>query len=95
MGRIFKLVFNLLLFECHNHILIWDNNKAKRHFEERTHYRAGGIGKEIALHLLKRMDVATMIHLDHGKDLGRWENISCYLLDVTSTEIALAKKKNN
>jgi hypothetical protein len=54
MGRIFKLVFNLLLFECHNHILIWDNNKAKRHFEERTHYRAGGIGKEIALHFAEK-----------------------------------------
>jgi NAD(P)-dependent dehydrogenase (short-subunit alcohol dehydrogenase family) len=34
-----------------------------------------------------------MIHLDHGKAEGV-ENISCYLLDVTSTEsIALAKKK--
>jgi NADP-dependent 3-hydroxy acid dehydrogenase YdfG len=34
-----------------------------------------------------------MIHLDHGKDLEGVENISCYLLDVTSTNIALAKKK--
>jgi NADP-dependent 3-hydroxy acid dehydrogenase YdfG len=32
--------------------------------------------------------------MDHGKDLEGVENISCYLLDVTSTEsIALAKKK--
>jgi hypothetical protein len=29
--------------------------------------------------------IATMIHLDHGKDLEGVENISCYLLDVTST----------
>jgi hypothetical protein len=35
-----------------------------------------------------------MIHLDHGKDLEGVENISCYLLDVTSTaSIALTKKK--
>jgi hypothetical protein len=33
--------------------------------------------------------------MDHGKDLEGVENISCYLLDVTSTaNIALAKKKN-
>jgi NADP-dependent 3-hydroxy acid dehydrogenase YdfG len=33
-----------------------------------------------------------MIHLDHGKDLGV-ENISCYLLDVTSTESPAKQKK--
>jgi short-subunit dehydrogenase involved in D-alanine esterification of teichoic acids len=32
-----------------------------------------------------------MIHLDHGK--AGVENISCYLLDVTSTESIPAKKK--
>jgi hypothetical protein len=35
-----------------------------------------------------------MIHLDHGKDLEGVENISCYLLDVTSTA-SIGKEKNN
>jgi hypothetical protein len=39
--------------------------------------------------------IATMIHLDHGKDLEGVENISCYLLDVTSTESSPRKEKNN
>jgi NAD(P)-dependent dehydrogenase (short-subunit alcohol dehydrogenase family) len=57
---------------------------------------SGGIGKEIALHFAGWNVIATMIHLDHGKDLEGVENISCYLLDVTSTaSIALAEKKNN
>jgi NAD(P)-dependent dehydrogenase (short-subunit alcohol dehydrogenase family) len=34
-----------------------------------------------------------MIHLDHGKDLEGVENISCYLLDVTSTESIALKEK--
>jgi hypothetical protein len=34
-----------------------------------------------------------MIHLDHGKDLEGVENISCYLLDVTSTESIACKEK--
>jgi short-subunit dehydrogenase len=57
---------------------------------------SGGIGKEIALHFAENgwNVIATMIHMDHGKELQGVENISCYLLDVTSTEsIAFAKKK--
>jgi hypothetical protein len=45
----FKLVLNFLLsFECQNCIFnLGYNNKAKkRHFEERTHYRASGGGKD-------------------------------------------------
>jgi hypothetical protein len=32
---------------------------------------------------------------DHGKDLEGVENISCYLLDVTSTESIAPQRKNN
>ena len=59
---------------------------------------SGGIGKDIAFHFAKNgwNVIATMIHLDHGKELQGVENISCYLLDVTSTEsIALRQEKNN
>jgi short-subunit dehydrogenase len=48
-----------------------------------------GVGKELALHFSKNgwNVIATMIHLDHGKDLHGLPNIKCYILDVTSTEI--------
>jgi NADP-dependent 3-hydroxy acid dehydrogenase YdfG len=48
-----------------------------------------GLGKELALHFSKNgwSVIATMIHLDHGKDLHGLPNIKCYVLDVTSTEI--------
>lgn len=57
---------------------------------------SGGIGKEIACHFADNgwNVIATMIDLDHGKELQGMKNISCYLLDVTSTEsIVTAKKK--
>ncbi|WP_395046788.1 SDR family NAD(P)-dependent oxidoreductase [Flavobacterium sp.] len=48
-----------------------------------------GLGKELTLHFSKNgwNVIATMIHLDHGKELMGLPNIKCYVLDVTSTEI--------
>ncbi|UQD57080.1 SDR family oxidoreductase [Flavobacterium sp. K5-23] len=57
---------------------------------------SGGIGKEIALHFAKSgwNVIATMICLKQGKELEGITNISCYALDVTSTEsIEVAKNK--
>ncbi len=57
---------------------------------------SGGIGKEIALHFAANgwNVIATMICLDHGKELQGIKNISCYVLDVTSTESIAAAKKD-
>ncbi|ELV7525524.1 SDR family NAD(P)-dependent oxidoreductase [Flavobacterium psychrophilum] len=48
-----------------------------------------GLGKALALHFSKNgwNVIATMIHLDHGKEIMGLPNISCHILDVTSTEI--------
>jgi short-subunit dehydrogenase len=57
---------------------------------------SGGIGKDLALHFAENgwNVIATMICLEQGKELQGIKNISCYLLDVTSTaSIAVAKKK--
>lgn len=57
---------------------------------------SGGIGKEIACHFAENgwNVIATMIDLDQGKELQGIKNISCYLLDLTSTEsIVTAKEK--
>lgn len=57
---------------------------------------SSGIGKETALHFAKNgwNVIATMICLDQGKAIHGIPNISCYLLDVTSTEsIESAKAK--
>jgi short-subunit dehydrogenase len=56
---------------------------------------SGGIGKEIALHFAENgwNVIATMIHLDQGKELQEIDNISCYSLDVTSTESISSAKK--
>lgn len=57
---------------------------------------SGGIGKDIALHFAENgwNVIATMLCLEHGKELQGIKNISCYVLDVTSTEsITAAKKK--
>lgn len=57
---------------------------------------SGGIGKELALHFAKNNwnVIATMLCLEHGKELKELKNIHCYLLDVTSTEsIATAKQQ--
>jgi NAD(P)-dependent dehydrogenase (short-subunit alcohol dehydrogenase family) len=54
---------------------------------------SGGIGKEIALHFAKKgwNVIATMIHLDHGKDLEGVENIGCDF----NRKYSLRKEKNN
>lgn len=55
---------------------------------------SSGIGKETALHFSKNgwNVIATMICLEEGKALQGITNISCYKLDVTSSEsIAVAK----
>jgi NADP-dependent 3-hydroxy acid dehydrogenase YdfG len=57
---------------------------------------SSGIGKETALHFAQNgwNVIATMISLDHGKELHGLPNINCYVLDVTSTEsIESAKAK--
>ncbi|MFA9189597.1 SDR family NAD(P)-dependent oxidoreductase [Flavobacterium sp. FBOR7N2.3] len=57
---------------------------------------SGGIGKEMALHFAANNwnVIATMLCLEHGKELQNVKNIKCYLLDVTSTEsIAAAKQQ--
>jgi NADP-dependent 3-hydroxy acid dehydrogenase YdfG len=57
---------------------------------------SGGIGKDIALHFAKNgwNVIATMLCLEHGKELQGIKNIKCYVLDVTSTaSIAAAKNK--
>ncbi|MCG9793839.1 SDR family oxidoreductase [Flavobacterium algicola] len=48
----------------------------------------GGIGKATALYFAKNgwNVIATMISLEKCGDLDRVENISCFILDVTSTE---------
>jgi NADP-dependent 3-hydroxy acid dehydrogenase YdfG len=48
-----------------------------------------GLGKELALLFSQNgwNVIATMIHLDHGKDIMGLPNIKCHILDVTSTEI--------
>ncbi len=56
---------------------------------------SAGLGKEIALHFANNgwNVIATMINLDHGKELAALPNIKCYQLDVTDTSsIATAKK---
>lgn len=57
---------------------------------------SGGIGKELALHFAANNwnVIATILCLEHGKELKNVKNIHCYLLDVTSTEsIASAKEQ--
>jgi short-subunit dehydrogenase len=57
---------------------------------------SGGIGKDIALYFAANgwNVIATMLCLEHGKELRGRTNISCYLMDVTSTaSITVAKKK--
>lgn len=57
---------------------------------------SGGIGKELALNFAKNdwNVIATMICLEQGKELQSIKNISCYILDVTSTvSINAAKAK--
>lgn len=57
---------------------------------------SGGIGKETALHFAENgwNVIATMLCLEHGKELQGIKNISCYLIDVTSTaSITAAKNK--
>jgi NAD(P)-dependent dehydrogenase (short-subunit alcohol dehydrogenase family) len=57
---------------------------------------SGGIGKDIALYFAANgwNVIATMLCLEHGKELQGRTNISCYLMDVTSTaSITAAKKK--
>jgi NAD(P)-dependent dehydrogenase (short-subunit alcohol dehydrogenase family) len=55
---------------------------------------SGGIGERNSIAFCWMECYCYYDSLDHGKDLEGVENISCYLLDVTSTEsIALAKKK--
>ena len=55
---------------------------------------SGGIGKEIALHFANNgwNVIATMLCLEHGNELQGIKNISCYVLDVTSTESIQAAK---
>jgi hypothetical protein len=80
-----------LLFECQNTFLIWDKIiKLKRHFEERTHYQtSGGIEKKHCI--LKGWNVATMIHLDHGRDLEKREIFAAKA--ARTPRIALPRKK--
>lgn len=56
---------------------------------------SSGIGKELALHFANNNwnVIATMICLEHGKELKGLKNINCYLLDVTSTESIEAAKE--
>lgn len=56
---------------------------------------SGGIGKELALHFANNNwnVMATMISLDHGKELQGVNNIYCYELDVTSTESITSAKE--
>ncbi|MES2746961.1 MAG: SDR family NAD(P)-dependent oxidoreductase [Bacteroidota bacterium] len=48
----------------------------------------GGLGKELAKHFAKNNwnVIATMICLEEGKELQNLPNITCFELDVTSTE---------
>ncbi len=48
----------------------------------------GGLGKELAKHFAQNNwnVIATMIYLHEGKELQDVSNITCYELDVTSTE---------
>lgn len=57
---------------------------------------SGGIGKEMAFHFAENgwNVIATMLCLDHGKELQAVVNIHCYILDVTCTDsIEKAKQK--
>ena len=57
---------------------------------------SSGIGKELAIYFAKNNwnVIATMLCLDHGKELQNIKNIKCYILDVTATEsINEAKNK--
>lgn len=56
---------------------------------------SAGLGKEIALYFANNgwNVIATMINLDHGKELTEYPNIKCYQLDVIDTNsIETAKK---
>jgi short-subunit dehydrogenase len=57
---------------------------------------SGGIGKDVALHFAENgwNVIATMLCLEHGKELQGIKNINCYVLDVSSTESIAAAKKS-
>jgi short-subunit dehydrogenase len=55
---------------------------------------SSGIGKELAIYFAKNNwnVIATMLCLDHGKEIQNSENIKCYVLDVTSTKSIIEAK---
>lgn len=56
---------------------------------------SGGIGKELALHFAQNnwQVIATVFCWEQSKELQETKNISCYFLDVTSTESINEAKK--